>query len=54
MKLQRHLAYTYKGKKHYKSVIVIPDNFVMKLGWKQGQELESDIKADKLILKAKR
>ena len=54
MKLQKHFAYNYKGKKHYKSVIVIPDNIVLKLGWEHGQELETKIKGDKLILSMKR
>jgi bifunctional DNA-binding transcriptional regulator/antitoxin component of YhaV-PrlF toxin-antitoxin module len=53
MKLQKHFAYNYKGKNHYKSVIVIPDNVILKLGWKHGQELESEIEGDKLILKMK-
>ena len=54
MKLQKHFAYKYKGKNHYKSVVVIPDQVVLKLGWKHGQELESKIKGDKLILSIKR
>lgn len=54
MKLQKHFAYNYKGKDHYKSVIVISDHIVLKLGWKHGQELESEIKGDKLILSTKR
>ena len=53
MKLQKQFAYSYKGKNHYKSVIVIPDHIVLKLGWKHGQELESEINGDKLILSTK-
>lgn len=54
MKLQKQFAYNYKEKKHYKSVLVIPNSTVLKLGWKYGQELQSEIKEDKLILKVKR
>lgn len=50
MKLQKQFAYNYKGKTHYKSVIVIPKHIVLKLGWKHGQELEREIQGDKLIL----
>ena len=51
MKLQRQFAYSYKGKKHYKNVIVIPDEVVLKLGWKAGQELEVEVDNDKLIVR---
>ena len=54
MKLQKQFAYEYKGKKHYKSILIIPNNVVLKLGWKYGQELESKIEGDKLILNMKR
>lgn len=50
MKLQKHLAYEYKGKKHYKYVIVIPEEIVSQLGWKAGQELDGKVNNSKLIV----
>jgi antitoxin component of MazEF toxin-antitoxin module len=52
MKLQRHFAYTYKGKKHYKNVITIPDNIVNQLNWNIGDEIEMIVQGDSLQLKA--
>ena len=49
-KLQKQLAYKYKEKKHYKHVIVVPDEAITELGWKGGQELELTVKAGKLIV----
>lgn len=49
-KLQKQLAYKYKGKKHYKHVIVVPDEAITELGWKGGEELELVIKNGKLVL----
>lgn len=51
MKLQKHLAYEYKGKKHYKYVIVIPEEMVNQLGWKAGQELDGLVNDNELIVK---
>jgi len=48
-KLQKQLAYKYKEKKHYKHVIVVPDEAITELGWKGGQELELTVKDGKLI-----
>jgi bifunctional DNA-binding transcriptional regulator/antitoxin component of YhaV-PrlF toxin-antitoxin module len=50
-KLQKHLAYKYKDKDHYKHVVVIPDEVVGRLGWREGDELEPKIEGDALILK---
>jgi bifunctional DNA-binding transcriptional regulator/antitoxin component of YhaV-PrlF toxin-antitoxin module len=50
-KLQKQLAYKYKEKKHYKHVIVVPDEAITELGWKGGQELELTVKDGKLIAK---
>jgi len=36
-KLQKQQAYCYKGKKHFKYVIVIPDEAITELGWKGGE-----------------
>jgi bifunctional DNA-binding transcriptional regulator/antitoxin component of YhaV-PrlF toxin-antitoxin module len=50
VKLQKHLADKYKDKKHFKHVIVIPDEAITELGWKGGQELELAIKDGKLTI----
>lgn len=52
MRLQRHFAYTHKGKRYYKNVLVIPDNIVDELGWNIGDEIESVIERDTLLLQA--
>jgi hypothetical protein len=49
-KLQKQNAYSYKGKKHFKHVIVIPDEAITELGWKGGQELNIAVKGDKLFI----
>ena len=54
MKLQRQVAYKYKGKTQYKHVIVIPNGTVEKLGWKVGEELKNSVNGKTLILKPKR
>lgn len=51
MKLQRQLAYKYKDTKHYKWVVVIPENVLNQLGWKAGEDLKPIIDEDKLIIK---
>jgi hypothetical protein len=52
-KLQKQLAYKYKEKKHYKHVIVVPDEAINELGWQGGQELELTIKDCRLVLETK-
>jgi hypothetical protein len=52
-KLQKQLAYKYKGKKHFKHVLVIPEDTVNKLGWKVGQKMELTIENSHLIVKPK-
>jgi len=52
MKLQKHLAYKYKNKEHYKHVLVIPVDAIKKLGWKPGSVLEQKIQNGVLVIKA--
>ena len=49
-KLQKQQAYSYKGKKHFKHVIVIPDEAITGLGWKGGEGLELTVNDGKLIV----
>lgn len=53
-KLQKQQAYSYKGKKHFKHVIVIPDEAITELNWKGGQELEVEVKKNQLIITVKK
>ncbi len=53
-KLQKQQAYKYKGKPHYKHVIVIPDEAVNQLCWQGGQALEIEVKDNKLVIEAKK
>lgn len=54
MKLQRHFAYRYKGKEHYKHVVTIPEGTMESLGWREGADLKDEIKGNALVLRAKR
>lgn len=54
MKLQKQIAYRYKGETRYKHVIVIPNETVKELGLKAGEELENSVDGEILILKPKR
>ncbi|MGA2308476.1 MAG: hypothetical protein ABSG57_02870 [Candidatus Bathyarchaeia archaeon] len=53
-KLQKQLAYKYKDKRHYKHVIIIPDDAINQLGWKGGQELEINVKDGQLVVQEKK
>jgi bifunctional DNA-binding transcriptional regulator/antitoxin component of YhaV-PrlF toxin-antitoxin module len=50
-KLQKQQAYKYKGKIHFKHVIIIPDEVINTLKWAGGQELELIIQDENLIIK---
>ena len=50
MRLQSQISREYKGTKYEKFWIVVPSKLIEKLGWKTGQELEGEVKGDKLII----
>ena len=52
MRLQSQVSREYKDKKYEKFWVVIPSKIIEKLGWKSGQELEAEIKDDKLIIES--
>jgi formylmethanofuran dehydrogenase subunit D len=54
MQLQKQLSRKYKGKEYAKYMIVISPSDIEKLEWKEGEELESEIKNGELIIKQKR
>ncbi|MBI4439478.1 AbrB/MazE/SpoVT family DNA-binding domain-containing protein [Candidatus Woesearchaeota archaeon] len=50
MRLLSQTSREYKGKEYKKYWVVIPSKLVEKLGWKTGEELEGEIKDDKLVI----
>ena len=52
MKLQKQLASKVNGKEYYKYVIVLSDNFVKEAGFKEGDELEAEVKKGEIKLKS--
>lgn len=54
MRLQKQVSRKSKDKIYPKFVIVVPPSKINKLGWKEGTELEPNIKNDKLVIKAKK
>jgi len=50
MRLQNQISREYKGKKYEKFWVVLPSKLVEKLGWKIGQDLEAEVKGDKLVI----
>lgn len=51
MRLQKQLSRKYEGKEYAKYVIVVKPKLVEKLGWKDGQDLEAEIKKGNLVVK---
>jgi bifunctional DNA-binding transcriptional regulator/antitoxin component of YhaV-PrlF toxin-antitoxin module len=54
MKLQKQLSRKVKNKEYPKYVITVPPSEIKKLKWREGQELESEIVDERLILKPKK
>jgi bifunctional DNA-binding transcriptional regulator/antitoxin component of YhaV-PrlF toxin-antitoxin module len=50
MRLQKQLSKKIGDKEYAKYVIVVPPKVIEKLGWKDGEELEGEIKGDKLVI----
>ena len=50
MYLQKQLSKKIGDKEYAKWVIVIPPKLIEKLGWKAGEELEAEVKDNKLII----
>jgi formylmethanofuran dehydrogenase subunit D len=53
MKLQKQLSRKSGSIEYPKWVVVIPPEKVKEVGWKEGEELEANIKDGKIILKPK-
>ena len=50
MYLQKQLSRKVGNKEYAKYVIVIKPKYIEELGWKEGEELEAEVKKDKLII----
>lgn len=50
MKLQKQLSKKVGDKEYAKWVVVIPPKYIEKLGWKGNEELEAEVKGNKLII----
>jgi len=54
MRLLSHISRKYKAKEGIKNYekfwIVIPNKIIEQLKWKKGQELEPEVKGDKLVV----
>jgi len=50
MKLQKQLSRKVGDVKYAKWVLVVPPNIIEKLKWKEGQELEVEIKENRLFI----
>ncbi len=53
MRLQKVKHSSYKGTEYYKYVINLPTEIIDKLGWREGQEIQPEVKERTLILKLK-
>lgn len=50
MRLLSTKSREYKEKEYRKFFIILPNKLVEKLGWKTGQDLEGEVKGDKLVI----
>lgn len=50
MRLLSQISREYKGIEYKKFWVVISNKLVEKLGWKTGDELEAEIKGNKLVI----
>ncbi|MBI2176190.1 hypothetical protein HYU40_02450 [Candidatus Woesearchaeota archaeon] len=50
MRLLKQKSREYKGKAYQKHWIVIPNFLIDKIGWKEGQDLEAEIKKGKIVI----
>jgi len=51
MRLQSQVSRKYGDTEYLKFWVVIPNKLLEKLKWKTGQELEGEIREDRLIIK---
>lgn len=54
MKLQSQVSRKYGDTEYLKFWVVIPNKILEKLKWRTGQELEGEVKDNKLIIKGEK
>jgi antitoxin component of MazEF toxin-antitoxin module len=54
MKLQKQLSRKIGNTEYAKFVTVIPPQIIKDLGWEDGQELETEVKDNKLVIRKKK
>ena len=40
----------YQGKEYFKYILVVPNKAIKQLGWKGGEDLEAEVKSNRLII----
>ena len=50
MKLQKHKSRVVGDKTYYKYVIVIPQDLIDKLSWRDEQEIKGNVRNKKLVI----
>lgn len=50
MRLLSQISREYNGKEYEKFWVILPSKVIKELGWKKGQELEAEIKGEKLVI----
>ncbi|HLC86340.1 MAG TPA: hypothetical protein VJG30_03580 [Candidatus Nanoarchaeia archaeon] len=51
MKLIKQKGRDYGNKEYFKYILVMPNKLIEKLSWKGGEDLEAEIKGEKVIIK---
>ena len=51
MKLQKRFLRKYKSKDYYKYIVNLPPLKIKEAGFKEGDELEVEVKNDKIVIK---
>lgn len=50
MRLLSQISRQYKGNEYRKFWVVIPNKIIEKLKWKTGEDLEVEVKGDKIVI----
>ena len=51
MRLIKQKGRDYGTKEYFKFLVIIPNKLIQRLGWKGGEDLEVDVKDNKLLIK---
>lgn len=50
MRLIKQKGRDYGDTEYFKYIVVIPNKLIKSLGWKGGEDLEAEVKGDKLVI----